>query len=181
MIAALLDTTAGLLSWLASAPGPASWRQAGARMVTADRSEIGRYAAEQGSRLNAEQGLLILGGLVVMISSASLVVWITRRRPPVPVVLLFNRLAREAGLGAGDRWLLYRIVRQQGRIAQQQGRPPRGRRRAALLAPLLCPGTLGAWARDHAHAQTGRRRHSAAQLARAASIRRHLFGPVTAH
>jgi len=142
--------------------GPADWLSAGARMVTADRSEIGRYAAEHGSRLDARQGLLILGGLVVLISSASLAAWLARRRPPVPVVLLFNRLGREAGLGPGDRWLLYRIARPHGR--------------AASLAPLLCPGTLGAWARDHARSRTGPRRRRAARLARAASIRRHLFG-----
>ena len=142
--------------------GPSAWLSAGARLVTADRSEIGRYAAEHGSRLDAKQGLVILGGLVVLISSASLTAWVVRRRPPVPVLLLFNRLAREAGLGVGDRWLLYRIARPHGR--------------GATLAPLLCPGTLGAWARNDARTQGGPRRRRAARLARAASIRRHLFG-----
>jgi len=163
VITALLGLTTGFIS----PPGPGAWLQAGARLVTADRSEIGRYAAEQGSRLNAEQGLLILGGLVVLISSASLVAWLTHRRPPVPAVVLFNRLAREAGLGAGDRWLLYCIARGHGR--------------AAALAPLLCPGTLGAWARVHARNQRGPRRRRDARLARAASIRRHLFGPAAPH
>lgn len=168
MISSLVQLFGQLLPGVPGLPdapgagGPGGWLAAGARMVTADRSEIGRYAAEHGSRLDAKQGLLILGGLVALISSASLAAWVARRRPPVPVVVLFNRLAREAGLGPGDRWLLYRIARPHGR--------------AAALAPLLCPGTLGAWARDQARSRAGPRRRRAARLARAASIRRHLFG-----
>ena len=146
--------------------GAAPWLLAGARLVTADRAEIGRYAAEQGSRLDAGQGLLILGGLILLISAAALTAWVIRRRPPLPVVILFNRLAREAGLKLGDRWLLYRVAR---------GRGP-----AAVLAPLLCPTTLGAWAREHARAGPAPRQRRAAGLARAASIRRRLFGPAAA-
>ncbi len=157
----MIDT----LLHLVTSHGPTAWLSAGARLVTADRSEIGRYAAQRGSGLNAEQGLLILGGLVVLISSASLAAWLTRQRPPTPLPLLFNRLARESGLGPGDRWMLYRMSR--------------GRGRAAVLAPLLCPETLGVWARHHARTHRGPRRLRAARLARAASIRRHLFGPVS--
>lgn len=155
MIATLLDLT--------TAPGPAAWLSAGARMFTADPAEVGRYAAQQGSRMDAQQGLLILGGLVAIIGSISLTTWLLKRRPSVPVVFLFNRIARDAGLNASDRRMLYRLSRGHGR--------------AAALAPLLCPGTLGAWARAHARAGTAPRRRRAAQLARAASIRRHLFGP----
>ena len=165
MIQTVVSKLGPLLTDWAAAAHPAGWLSAGARMVTADRSEIGRYAAEQGSRLNATQGLLVLGGLIVLISGAALATWL-QKRPPLPVVLLFNRLAREAGLAPADRVLLYWMARRHGA--------------AAPLAPLLCPGTLGAWAREHAGTRAGRRsgpRHfRAVRLARAASIRRQLFG-----
>ncbi|MEE9403518.1 MAG: hypothetical protein V3V20_01380 [Algisphaera sp.] len=145
---------------------PGVWLHAGARLVTADRSEIGRYAATHGSRLDAKQGLMILGGLLVLLSSASLVAWLSTKRLPTPSLMLFNRLARDAGLGKGDRWLLYKMARRH-RVPKHAG----------PLTLLLCPGTLGTWSRHHVRQSHRSRRHRATTLARAASIRRHLFAP----
>ena len=139
-----------------------------ARLVTADRSEIGRFAVEQGSRLRAEHGLMVLGGLIVLLSSASLTLWLIRRRPAVSIGRLFRHLARDEGLTRRDRALLRRL----GRTGTAVERP------GGALALLLCPGTLGDRARRFVRRPgPAGRRSRVRTLRHAAAVRRHLFGP----
>jgi hypothetical protein len=131
------------------------------RLIKVDPAEVGRAAMERGSGMRTEDALIIVGGLITLLSLISLIGWLRQQRIEPTAGMVFRRVAREAGLTRSDRRLL-------GRIGHERG----------LTHPLtlmLCPGTLGRHARAYARAR-GRRRGSL-DLARAASIRRHLFGP----
>ncbi len=131
-----------------------------ARLSDADLAEVGRHALNNSSRVRPEEILLLVGGLLTVLSLCSLVAWLSRQRLRPHTLVVFNRVAREAGLGLRDRLVLWRIAR-----ATALPTP---------LALLLCPGTLGHAARTYARHQ--RKRPGTLRLARAASIRRHLFG-----
>ena len=132
------------------------------RLFTADPAEVGRAAIERGSGMRAEDALIIIGGLITLLSLISLISWLRKQRIDAPAVLVFRRVAREAGLTRTDRQLLSRISRGQGLPTP--------------LALMLSPGTLGHHARRHARGSR-RKKRGVLDLARAASIRRHLFGP----
>ena len=149
---------------LATSSGPTSspgWTLAQGRLFNVDPAEVGRAAMENGSGMRAEDALILIGGLITLLSLISLIGWLRRQKLRPSAGLVFLRVARSLGLTAGDCLLLLRIGRDAGQ--------------ASPLALLLCPGTLGRCARDFAHRQPPRRR--APTLARAASVRRHLFTP----
>lgn len=130
------------------------------RLFKGELSEIGREAI-RGGRMQFEDILIIFGGLLTLMSGLSLVAWLRTQRLSRPAVWLFNQVARDTGLTRADRRLLRKISR-----------------RAELPTPLtllLCPGTLGHHARRCARQDSVRR--GTLDLARAASIRRYLFGP----
>jgi len=130
------------------------------RMFKGDPSQVGLEAIKNGSNLHLEDLMVIFGVILVLFSGLSLLGWLRHQRIRPHKLVVFNRVAREAGLNWGDRRLLWQIGR-----------------RVDLPTPLalmLCPGTLGRCARDYARAQ--RKRRATLDLARAASIRRHLFG-----
>lgn len=131
------------------------------RLFTGDPAEVGRAALENGSGLRAEDALIIVGGLVTLVSLVSLIGWLRQQKLRPTAGLLFLQTARSLGLTLRDCWLLQRIARGSGHDSG--------------LALLLCPGTLGRCARWHAR-QLPRGR-GFADLARAASVRRHVFGP----
>ena len=131
------------------------------RLFTGDTSEVGLEAIRHGSRMQIEDGLVILGGLLTLVSALSLIGWLRQQRLRPHALMVFNRVAREAGLTWADRWLLWKVGRHGGLPTP--------------LTLMLCPGTLGAYARRSAR-HSGRRRGTL-DLARAASIRRYLFGP----
>lgn len=131
------------------------------RLFKGDPASVGAEAMKNGSNLHIEDIMVIFGLLMTLLAAISLFGWLRQQRIRPHALVVFNRLAREAGLDWADRRLLYRI-------GHGEGRP-------GPLALMLSPGTLGHWARDHAR-RLGRRRGTL-DLARAASIRRHLFGP----
>lgn len=135
------------------------------RLFKGDPGDVGRAAIRDGSRLQSEDALIIVGGLLTLLSGISLVGWLARQRVRPHALWVFNRVARRAGLTRRDRWLLWRV----GRAA---GLP-------TPLTLMLCPGTLGRCARGVARdkARSGGGRRATLDLARAASIRRYLFGP----
>lgn len=143
--------------------GFGSWAgqpQVGRRLFDVDPSEVGRAALEHGSRMHVADIMVVLGLVLTLISALSVLGWLMQQRLQPHRLVVFSRLGKALGLGLRDRWLLWRIARHE-----------------ALPTPtalLLTPGTLGHAARRHALGQ-GRRRGPLA-LARAASIRRHLFG-----
>ncbi|MEM9883679.1 MAG: hypothetical protein AAF800_12265 [Planctomycetota bacterium] len=136
------------------------------RLFDGDPSEVGRYALERGSGLRVEDALVIFGTLLTLLSVISLLGWLRQQRVRPHRLVVFNRVGRDLGLTLTDRWLLWRIARDAGLPTP--------------LALLLTPGTLGRHARDHLrrprknHGLNRPRRVHA--LARAASIRRHVFG-----
>ncbi|MEM6459693.1 MAG: hypothetical protein AAF710_09925 [Planctomycetota bacterium] len=137
------------------------------RLFDGDPAEVGRYAMERGSGLRVEDAMVIFGALLTLLSLISLLGWLRRQRVRPHRMVVFNRVGREMGLTLTDRRLLWRIARDAGLPTP--------------LALLLTPGTLGRHARDHARQprknfwrDRPRRVHA---LARAASIRRHVFGP----
>ncbi len=132
------------------------------RLFKGDPSQVGLEAIKNGSNLHVEDLMVIFGVILVLLSGISLIGWLRQQRIRPHRLVLFNRVAREAGLNWGDRKLLWRI-------GQRVGLP-------TPLTLMLCPGTLGRCARDYAHQHSKRR--ATHDLARAASIRRHLFGPV---
>ncbi|MEM9417651.1 MAG: hypothetical protein AAGA25_01180 [Planctomycetota bacterium] len=152
MMSPLFDTL--LLSWdqLITADG---------RLFKGDPGEVGLHAINHGSNLHFEDIMVIFGALLVLLSGLSLVNWLRQQRIRPHRLVVFNRVAREAGLNWGDRVLLWRI-------GQTLGLP-------TPLTLMLCPGTLGHCGRQFVHPQS--RGRAALNLARAASIRRHLFGP----
>lgn len=131
------------------------------RLFKGDPGRVGAEAMKNGSNLHVEDIMVIFGLLLTLLAAISLFGWLRQQRIRPHALLVFNRVAREAGLDWADRRLLFRI-------GHGEGKP-------GPLALILSPGTLGHWARDHAR-QLGKRRGSL-DLARAASIRRHLFGP----
>ncbi|MEM9913671.1 MAG: hypothetical protein AAF911_01775 [Planctomycetota bacterium] len=130
------------------------------RLFKGDPSQVGIEAIKNGSNLHVEDIMVVFGVLLVLLSSISLVGWLRQQRLRPHTLVVFNRVAREAGLNWGDRRLLWQIGRSLGLPTP--------------LTLMLCPGTLGHCAREYAH-QLGKRRGTF-ELARAASIRRHLFG-----
>ena len=131
------------------------------RLFTGNPGDVGRAAIENGSRMRAEDTLIILGGLLVLVSVISLISWLRKLRLRPGAGRVFSQQARAMGLTRADRKLLCRISR-----AVSLPNP---------ITLLLTPGTLGRCARDYARRQT--RRRGTLDLARAASIRRYLFGP----
>lgn len=131
------------------------------RLFKGDPSQVGMEAIKHGSNLHVEDVMVIFGVILVLLSGISLIGWLRQQRIRPHRLVLFNRVAREAGLNWGDRKLLWRIGQ--------------GAELPTPLALMLCPGTLGRCARDYARPR-GKRR-ATHDLARAASIRRHLFGP----
>ncbi len=131
------------------------------RLFTGDTSEVGRAAIENGSGMRAEDALIIIGGLITLISLISLIGWLRQQKLRPTAGVVFLQVARRLRLSLRDYWLLRRI-------GQFAGHP-------SPLALLMCPGTLGASARQFAHHQP--RRRAAHTLSRAASVRRHVFGP----
>ncbi|MEO1235166.1 MAG: hypothetical protein AAFX76_00100 [Planctomycetota bacterium] len=134
------------------------------RLFKGDPGDVGRAAMRDGSRLRGEDAMIIVGGLLTLLSVISLVGFLRRQRLRPHALVLFNRVARRSGLTWADRWLLWRIGRGAGLPTP--------------LTLMLCPGTLGFHARSGARRRMGKRR-ATLDLARAASIRRHLFGPGT--
>jgi hypothetical protein len=142
-------------------PAFPAWDRLGAdgRLFKGDPADVGRAALEQGSGLRVEDAMILFGALITLVGLLSLFGWLRTLQVRPHGLMVFNRVGREAGLSWRDRRLLWQIGRSQ-----------------ALPTPLtlmLCPGTLGRLARDHARRQ--RRRPGTLALARAASIRRHLF------
>ncbi|MEM1109132.1 MAG: hypothetical protein AAGH99_10650 [Planctomycetota bacterium] len=141
-------------------PSLAEGIAADGRLFKGDPGQVGLEAIKNGSNLHIEDIMVVLGVILVLISLVSLFDWLRRQRLRPHTLVVFNRVAREAGLNRADRLLLWRIGRRQ-----------------ALPTPLtlmLCPGTLGHHARADARNRSHRR--GTLDLARAASIRRHLFG-----
>lgn len=130
------------------------------RLFKGDPSKVGMEAIKNGSNLHLSDLMVIFGALLTLMAAISLVGWLRQQKLRPHGLVVFNRLARELGLGWLDRRLLLRL-------GHGEGRP-------GPLALMLCPGTLGHFARTHARQQPPRRGFAA--LARAASIRRHLFG-----
>ncbi|MEM7624556.1 MAG: hypothetical protein AAF333_02890 [Planctomycetota bacterium] len=135
------------------------------RLFTGDTAEVGLEAIRHGSRMQIEDGLVIFGGLLTLVSGLSLVGWLRRQRLRPHALLVFNRAAREAGLTWADRRLLWKVGRTMGLPTP--------------LTLMLCPDTLGYYARQSARRSSSRR--GTLDLARAASIRRYLFGPAAAY
>lgn len=133
------------------------------RLFKGDPSQVGMEAIKNGSNLHVEDIMVVFGVLLVLLSGISLFGWLRQQRLRPHTLVVFNRVAREAGLNWGDRRLLWQI-------GKRVGLP-------TPLALMLCPGTLGQCARDYA--KQHRKRRATLDLARAASIRRHLFGPVS--
>lgn len=134
------------------------------RLFKGDPSQVGMEAIKNGSNLHVEDIMVIFGVILVLLSGLSLLGWVRQQRLRPHKLVVFNRVAREAGLNWTDRKLLWQI-------GKRVGLP-------TPLALMLCPGTLGHCARHYAH-QRGKRR-ATLDLARAASIRRHLFGSAPA-
>ena len=133
------------------------------RLFTGDFSSVGRAAAE-GGRMHASDAMVVLGLLLTLVSGVSIAAWLSRQRLQPHRLVVFDRLAREAGLTLRQRWLLVRI----GRFCELP----------TPLTLMLCPGTLGRCARRYAEAT--RRRGRSRRLAECASMRRHLFGAAAA-
>ena len=130
------------------------------RLFKGDPGEVGLEAIKHGSNLHLEDLMVVFGLLLVLLSIFSLIGWLRKQRLRPHTLVVFNRVAREAGLNWGDRLLLWQIGRGVGLPTP--------------LTLMLCPGTLGQYARQYIQ-QHGKRR-ATFDLARAASIRRHLFG-----
>jgi len=130
------------------------------RLFKGSTSQVGIEAMNRGSNLHSEDILVIIGGLLTLTSTISLYGWLRQQRLRPHTLVVFNRVAREAGLSWPDRRLLWKISR-----AVEMPTP---------LALMLCPGTLGHAARRYARGASKRR--GTLELAHAASIRRHLFG-----
>ena len=131
------------------------------RLFTGDPAAVGRAAVENGSGMRAEDALIIVGGLITLVSLVSLIGWLRQQKLRPTTGMVFIKTARSLGLTLRDCRLLQQIGRSAGHDSG--------------LALLLCPGTLGRCARGYAR-QLPRRRGVHA-LARAASVRRHVFGP----
>lgn len=149
----LIDLDVLLLSWI-------DGLSADGRLFKGDPGQVGLEAIKHGSNLHLEDVMVIFGLLLVLLSGISLVGWLRQQRLRPHKLVVFNRVAREAGLNWGDRRLLWQIGRGVGLPTP--------------LTLMLCPGTLGRCAREYAHDHS--RRRATFDLARAASIRRHLFG-----
>lgn len=135
------------------------------RLFTGDISEVGLEAIRNGSRMQMEDGLVILGGLLTLVSGLSLIGWLRQQRLRPHALLVFNRAAREAGLTWADRRLLWKVGRGAGLPTP--------------LTLMMCPETMGFYARQSARRSWTRR--GTLDLARAASIRRYLFGPAAVY
>lgn len=109
--------------------------------------------------------LIAAGAVLLLLSTLSIARWWKHRNEHARPLRVFSTVARMAGLGYADRWLLFRAARHQSLESP--------------LTLLLSPGTFDHHVKAYLDTRPGWRRQ--AVRSRAQSIRECLFGDLPAH